>query len=247
MSSTTRLRAPRPGEVLYPESDGKPMGETDEHRSIMTYLIDALKLWFKRARDVYVSGNLMMYFVPGDTNISVAPDIFVVKGVPKRDRRVFKVWEEGKAPTVVIEVSSRKTKSEDLVEKFEIYRDVFKAPEYYVYDPLREYLPTRLRGWRLRGGRYVERKVVAGCLASRELGLDLVDREGRLRLVDPETGEELPDLEEAARRCQVEAEGRRQEAEGRRQEAEGRRQAEDEVERMREELAHLRRERNDKR
>lgn len=233
MPPTTRLRAPRPGEILYPESDGKPMGETDEHRYLMNYLIEALRLWFQRARNVYVSGNLMMYYVPGDTNVSVSPDVFVVKSVAKRDRRVYKVWEEGKAPCVVIEVSSRKTKTEDLVEKFELYRDVFKVKEYYVYDPLREYLPGRLRAWARKGGRFVERRLSGGRLASAELGLDLVDRDGRLRLVNPASGEELPDLQEADRRREAEAAGRRQEAEGRRQ-------ADAELARLRAELARLR-------
>ncbi|MBI3273067.1 MAG: Uma2 family endonuclease [Planctomycetes bacterium] len=236
MASSTRLRPPHPGEVLYPESDGKLMADTDEHRYVMTYLIEALRLWFAVAvaADVYVSGNLMMYYVAGDTNIRVSPDIFVVKGVAKRFRRVYKVWEEGKAPAVVIEVSSRGTKSEDLTSKFELYRDVLKVKEYYVYDPLREYLPTRLRAWERKGGRYVERRVVGGRIGSRELGLELVDRDGRLRLVGP-NGEELPDLQESE-------EARRKEAEGRRQEAEGRLLAEAEVLRLREELARLRRE-----
>ncbi|MBI3268518.1 MAG: Uma2 family endonuclease, partial [Planctomycetes bacterium] len=189
-------------------------------------------------------------------------DVFVVKGVSKRYRRVYKLWEEGKAPSVVIEVSSRKTKHEDLGEKFEVYQGILKVKEYYIYDPLREYLPTRLRAWDRKGGRFVERRLVRGRAASAELGLELVDHDGRLRLLDPATGEELPDLQEADQLRRAEAEGRRQEAEGRRVEAEGRRleaegrrqeaegrrleaearrQAEAEVVRLREELARARR------
>ncbi|MBI5369439.1 MAG: Uma2 family endonuclease [Planctomycetes bacterium] len=210
MASTTRLRAPSPGEVLYPESDGKPMGETDEHRYIINYLIEALRLWYRRAPDVYASGNLMMYYVPDDTNVSLSPDVFVVKGVPKRQRRVFKVWEEGKAPTVVIEVSSRKTRSEDLGEKLEVYRDIFRVREYYIYDPLREYLPARLRAWERKGSRFVERRLSGGRFISTELGLELHDRDGCLRLIDPATGAALPDLEQAEdRRHAAEAEVRR--------------------------------------
>lgn len=49
----------RPGGFLYPESDGRPTGETDEHRDILLYLVAALKLWFRNAKDVYVSGNII--------------------------------------------------------------------------------------------------------------------------------------------------------------------------------------------
>lgn len=187
------------GEIIafYPESDGKPMSETDEHRLIMTYLIEALAWWFRAKKDVYVSGNLMLYYVEGDANLKVSPDVFVVKGVPKRRRRVYKTWDEGKGIDVVVEVSSRGTKSEDFGWKFELYRDVLGVKEYYVYDPLREYLPTRLKAWRKRGRELVERTVKGGRIESPELGLVLVDADGMLRLEDPSTGRVLPSMAEA--------------------------------------------------
>jgi hypothetical protein len=40
--------------------------------------------------NVYVSGNLMVYYVEGHPEISVSPDVFVVKGVPSGQRRVYK-------------------------------------------------------------------------------------------------------------------------------------------------------------
>ncbi len=202
MISPTEENMPRHstrGEIIafYPESDGKPMSETDEHRQIMTYLIEALGWWFRTKKDVYVSGNLMLYYVEGDANLKVSPDVFVVKGVPKRRRRVYKTWDEGKGIDVVIEVSSRGTKSEDFGWKFELYRDVLGVKEYYIYDPLREYLPTRLKAWRRRGRDLVERTVKGGRIESPELGLILVDADGMLRLEDPSTGRALPSMAEA--------------------------------------------------
>jgi len=60
---------------------------------------------------------LFVYYEEGDPTQVVAPDVFVVKGVPRQKRRTYKVWEEGKGPDVVIEVSSRKTRREDLGPK----------------------------------------------------------------------------------------------------------------------------------
>src|SRR5438094_770635 len=95
---------PRP--VHYPESDGKPMAESDLHRKEMTRLIETLDDFFAAGADVYVSGNLLLYYEEGNPRASVAPDVFVVRGVPKRDRPIYKLWEEGAPPTVVIEVTS---------------------------------------------------------------------------------------------------------------------------------------------
>lgn len=224
------------------------MAETDVHRNLMTYLIEALKLWFAAARRVYVSGNNLLYYVKGDPRKSVSPDVYVVRGVAKRDRNVYKLWEERQAPRVVIEVSSRGTKRADLVTKFQLYRDVLRVKEYYVYDPLREYLPSRLRAWELTGGAYVERLVTGQHIASPELGLILADTERWLRLVDPKTGRELPGLAESEARAR-EAEAARERAEAARKraeavreaEAKARRAAEAEVERLQERLRRLRR------
>ncbi|MBI4859026.1 MAG: Uma2 family endonuclease [Candidatus Riflebacteria bacterium] len=177
-----------------------------------------MKLWFAARRNVYVSGNLMMYYVEGDANLSLSPDIFVVKGVRPGDRRVYKLWEE-KPPCVVIEVSSRSTKAEDLNWKFELYRDVLKVTEYCIHDPLREYLPEGLRAWALRRGRFIERRVSGGRIRSRELGLDLVDTAGRLLLVDPATDRALPGLQESEA-ARAEAEAARTQAEAARAQAE---------------------------
>src|SRR4029077_17273552 len=94
-------------EIEYPTSDGKPMAETDWHRIVMMVLIQILDRWFADKRDVYVAGNMLVYYVPGNKRRHVSPDVFVVFGVPKRLRGCFLVWEEGKAPSVVIEITSK--------------------------------------------------------------------------------------------------------------------------------------------
>ena len=70
----------KPAKVEYPETDGQPMAESDLHRDLMLDLITAVKHRFRGVRDVYVSGNLLIYFVKGDPRMSVPPDFFAVRG-----------------------------------------------------------------------------------------------------------------------------------------------------------------------
>src|SRR5713226_1522423 len=124
--------------VYYPESDGKPMAETDVHRDWMVRIIELLKFFFLGKR-VYVSGNLLIYYVDGDPKKSVAPDVFVVKNSDPGRRRVFKIWVEGRGPNFVLEVTSKKTRRHDSGSKKEKYAQL-KVAEYFLYDPLAEWL-----------------------------------------------------------------------------------------------------------
>ena len=45
-----------------PESDGKPMAETDVHRSQMVELLDCLEEYYRADPRVYVTGNIFLYF-----------------------------------------------------------------------------------------------------------------------------------------------------------------------------------------
>ena len=119
--------------IVYPESDGKPMAETDIHRDLMVDFIQMLQHHFID-EPVYVSGNLMMYYEQG-TRKSVAPDVFVVHGVAKKRRRTYLIWEEGQTPDFVLEVSSHSTSQNDMGDKKDIYAEVLGVKEYYIYDP----------------------------------------------------------------------------------------------------------------
>ena len=189
--------------IEYPESDGKPMAETDTHRQLMTTLIETLQIHFAAESEVYVSGNLLLYYVEGDKNQSVAPDVFVVRGVANHERRTYQMWEEGQAPQVVFEISSRSTKNEDLQEKKNIYA-LIGVREYFIFDP--EYkLKPALRAFRLHRQELVEQVVTHNRVQSEELGLELVNTGKTLRLFNPQTNELLRTLpEEAAARQQAE-------------------------------------------
>jgi Uma2 family endonuclease len=230
---------PRP-DLGYPDSDGKPMAETPRHRQNLTDLVGTLELWLANDPMAYVSGNMMMYYEPGNRRRHVSPDVFVVWGVPKvrvPERRSFLVWYD-KAPDLVIELTSASTRDEDLDVKFTLYQDVLRVQEYFLFDPYAEYLEPPLQGYRLRRGRYGRIRPVRGRLPSKLLGLHLERAGWQLRLVDPQSEQRLPTPQEA----REQAEAARQQAEDARRQAEqAQRRTEAENESLRREVEALRR------
>jgi Uma2 family endonuclease len=213
-------------QIHYPESDGKPMGEADVHIDALIYLREGLKDYFRDDPQTYVAGNMLLYYEEGNPTACVAPDVFVVQGVTKGERRTYRRWEEWQPPTVVFEITSRGTRLEDLGTKRAVYA-MLGVQEYFLYDPLGEYLRPPLQGYGLQEGEYQRIPPEAeGGLTSLALRLDLRLEDGRLRLVNPATGERLltPAEAQAARRADAAA----------------RRAAEAELERLRAELARLR-------
>lgn len=180
----------------YPTSDHRPMAETDLHRKLMFRLIEVLTAFYASMKDVYVSGNLLIFYEEGNRRRHVAPDVFVVKGVPKRDRLNYLLWEEGKGLNVAIELTSSTTRAEDTRKKLALYQDVLQVKEYFLFDPKGDYLKPRLQGHRLRGGVYHPIRLLEGRLPSRELGLHLETAGDDLRLFNPATGLWLPTPEE---------------------------------------------------
>jgi Uma2 family endonuclease len=232
--------------IHYPERDGKPMAETDVHIDVLIYLREALKDHFRDEPQVYVAGNMLLYYEEGNPAACVAPDIFVVQGVSKGERRTYKLWEEGQPPTVIFEITSRGSRLEDLGTKRALYA-MLGVREYVLYDPLGEYLRPPLQGYRLQQGEY-ERVLPGdqGQLVSQALSLELRLQDGQLQIVNPATGERLLTPAEAHAARRTEAEARQVEAAARQAEAAARQAAEPraalaeaELERLQEELARL--------
>jgi Putative restriction endonuclease len=189
--------------VHYPESDGRPMGETQAHSKVMVDLLSLLERRFADVPDVYVWGNMFLYYEEGNPRACVAPDVFLVKGVDKRLRRTYKLWKEGRAPSFVVEITSKDTQGEDTKDKKGVYQSL-GVEEYFLFDPLGEYLRPRLQGYRLVGGRYEELAPEAdGSLLSSITGLRLAPEGRRLRLRDAVTGESLLWDEEQAERIRL--------------------------------------------
>ena len=206
--------------VEYPSSDGRPLAENDAQLAAILYGIGALRVRYAGRRDVYVSGDLLIYYEEGNPRASVAPDVFVVLGVPDRMRMSYKVWEEGKGPDFVLEVASPGTWREDVGPKRGVYAGL-GVKEYWLYDPMGEHLKPVLQGYRLVGGEYERQPLVESLdgalfLSSETLGLDLWAKGGKMRFRDPETGLDLLGHDEDHARAEREAAARRQEAAARR-------------------------------
>ena len=173
-------------EELYPESDGKPMADTDLHVYWIIRIRDILKTHLSADPGTYLSGNIMMYDIEGPMRTAVSPDILVCFGIGQKFRRTYKVWEEGKPPDFVMEFSSKKTYRNDLEGKMAHYARM-GIPEYFIHDPDRRYLPSPLLGFRLVEGQYVEILPDAnGRIHSETLNLDFVVLDDGLAIYDSE-------------------------------------------------------------
>jgi Uma2 family endonuclease len=232
------------------------MAESDLHRDIMVDMIQILEDHFVAEPRVYVSGNLLMFDEEGNPRKHVSPDVFVVRGVEKRQRENYLVWQEGKGPDAIIEITSKSTKRVDVTKKQLLYRDVLKVGEYFLFDPTADYLDPPLQGFRLVGGNYEPITPIDGRLPSAVLGLHLEQSGQELRLYDPRRGERLLTRREriaaeTTGRLRAEAdrdrvETARLQAETARLQAEtARLQVEEENERLRRELEMLRRRSSD--
>ena len=219
-------RAQPPRLIHYPDSDGKPMAETDDHYQAMTGVRYELEQHLgATGRVAYVGANIFLYYKEGNPKRSVSPDVFVALDVPPGRRRTYKVWEEGKMPEVVFEMTSPSTRREDLGTKRDLYERL-GVQEYFLFDPCPEKQDNQLRLFRRIGPKLMS--VIESPVCCLMLGLELHVVEQALRLkvpgvagflLTPEEQRQRADEEAAARK----AESRRAEAESRRAEAESRR------------------------
>jgi Uma2 family endonuclease len=205
-TGTTSQNPPIPrrgNEIFYPETDGKPMAETDIHAKLLTYLREALTIFFAEREKVYVTGNIMFYYVEGSPEEVVAPDIMVCFGVNKGDRTSYKTWEENDViPLVVIELASRSTWHKDRTEKRELY-EMLGVKEYYIFNPLYpKNLPAFL-AFNLEAGELKRVNFENGRIYSELLGLELVDTGKTLRLFDLDKNEFLKNQEELDREVKL--------------------------------------------
>lgn len=183
---------PTDGGIFYPETDGEPMAASDRHRKEMTRTLDAFEAHFQSKPDVYVSGDIFMYYVKGEPDAVIAPDILISFGLDKKDRPTYKVWEEGKVPEFVMEFASEKTYDKDLTIKKDTYASL-GIRDYFLFDVQHLYLPAPLMGFSLVDGRYVRisEDSVDGGLHAASLNLDFHVRKDGLGIYDPVAGKWL--------------------------------------------------------
>lgn len=204
-----------PTEDELPYDDGVPM-ESLRHVLQMEMLIHPLRLLWKQRQDVFVAGNMFVYFSEAQVRNQDfrGPDVFVVLDVPKRERKSWVVWQEGKGPDLVIELLSDSTAEKDKGEKKLIYQNQLRVPEYYWFDPY----SGELAGFVLVRGIYEPVEIdEQNRLISRHLQLALVRWEGTYADVNAEwlrwetlDGVLLPTPQEEAEAAQQQAEAAQQ-------------------------------------
>ena len=229
--------------LVYPESDGEPMAESGRHVRTLLDMIDAIDRYFQDTPDIHVCGNMFIYYEEGNPRKVISPDVFMVRGVSKKDLRTYKTWEQQPYLDFVLELASPSTYAKDFNEKKAIYEQILRVKEYCIYDPYHEIDPSFI-GFRLIGDTYQEITFVEGRLPCETLGLELGERDGVLRLYDPGTetwfGPGREHIDEAETRASEEARAR-QEAETRAsEEARARQEAESRAQHAEAELAELR-------
>ena len=225
-------------DIYYPESDGNPMAETDAQFYPLTETVLALRQRYADRDDVYVSGDLLIYYRMNDNTVRLAPDVFVVFGVDDHLRSSYIIWrEEGKTPDFVLEIASPGTFVRDMTEKRALYA-ALGVTEYWRFDPTGQLFTPALVGEQLaQDGEYEPIEVGLGEDGmlrgySEVLELEVCQRpDGELRLYDPEVQTWLSYLaEEVAARQAAEvardaAESERDAAEAARDAAESERDA----------------------
>jgi Uma2 family endonuclease len=145
----SQLAFPQKPEVIYPESDGKPMSDNTKQFRWIVVIQQNLEWLFADNPNVFVAGDLLWYPVEGDNKIRNAPDIMVAFGRPKGDRSSYQQWkEENIAPQVVFEILSPGNTLTEMNKK-QVFYDRYGVEEYYLYDPDKNDLSGWLRSDRL--------------------------------------------------------------------------------------------------
>ncbi len=191
-------------EIIYPESDGKPMAESTTQYRWIVKIIENLKRMYAERPDVFVAGDLLWYPVEGNNKISAAPDALVVFGRPMGDRGSYRTWdEEHIPPQVVFEIRSPSNTDAEMEKKLKFY-ERYGVEEYYFYDPE----TSKLQGWIRRRNKLKEIEQMQNWISPRlqirfELGeeLSIVRPDGEIFL----TSIELDSLRQVERqRAEVE-------------------------------------------
>ncbi len=248
-ASTSEPITEATAEIEYPETDGKPMAETGPHARATVYLYTAFNNLIRVIRkdpSVYLAIDMFLYYQKGNIYANRVPDLMLIKGVDGTyERGSFKTWVERAVPALIIEISSKSTWIEDMVTKASLYARL-GVKEYFIFDPLQEYLSAQLIGFRLVDDEYVGLPAGDdGGIDSEEMEVRLIPNDRFLLVTDLRTGKDIPalerghatvaalegELQEVMQRAEQEAQRAEQEAQ--RAEQEARRAAEAEAENQR--------------
>lgn len=186
-------------ELIFPSSElysNEPEMESFPHLMQMLLLISCLRWQWRDRQNYFVGGNMTIYFSPRQKKSEFfrGPDFFLVLDCdPNPKRKSWVVWhEDGKYPNLIIEILSDSTADIDRGEKKQIYQDIFRTPDYFLYDPYR----AVLEGYHLVEGRYEAIPLNSeGKMWSAQLEMFLGIHRDQLRFFAPD-GQLIPTVEE---------------------------------------------------
>jgi Uma2 family endonuclease len=241
---TSTLPISQRTEVFYPSSDGEPLAETSVHVDAIINAVVALRHYLT-GQQAIVLADQFLYYAQGFPKLRVAPDIMVIFNVPPGPRDNYKIWEEGQVPSVIFEITSEGTRVHDETYKKTLYEQM-EVQEYWQFDPKGEWIPEKLRGYRLHSDVYLP--ITDDRSLPLQLRVVVDDRDSQLiAFYREDTGEKLPapnELVESLRQAILARQQAEEQLEQERLRAEQERlraeQAEAEVQRLQEQLRQLR-------
>ncbi|MCY7275585.1 MAG: Uma2 family endonuclease [Phormidesmis sp. CAN_BIN44] len=175
-----------PTDLIF--EDGVPL-ESNRHRIAMNVLINSALTALVDRPDSFVGGNMFVYYSQNQAmnRDFRGPDFFVALDVDgSRERQGWVTWqEEGRYPDVIVELMSPSTAAVDRTVKKDLYEQVFRTSDYFIFDP---FDATAFQGWHLENRRYQPLQMnERGWLWCETLNLWLGTWEGSIQR-EPSTG-----------------------------------------------------------
>jgi Uma2 family endonuclease len=231
LNSTLQIELPTQNDLPYDDNENM---ETLRHKYQMDILLETIYPWLEKRQDGFAGGNMFVYFSLSQVKNQdyKGPDFFCVLDVSQIERKSWVVWEEGKAPDLVIELLSESTANYDKNQKKLIYQNRMRVPEYFWYDPFN---PEDWAGFSLVKGVYQPlQRDQQNRYLSEQLKLALVRWQGVYHGIDSVwlrwqtlDGELLPTDKEVSEVQKQRAEAEKQRAEAEKQRAEAEKQRAD--------------------
>ena len=204
-------------DLLYPDSDGKPMSDNTEQYAWIVKIKENLEILHAGNPDVFIAGDLLWYPVQSTLIPPTAPDVMVVFGRSKGRRGSYRQWQENNLPVqVVFEILSPSNTKSEMTRKFEFYQR-YGVEEYYVYDPQR----YKLEGWLRQQERLMPIVPMNGWVSpllgikfvlNRETGLEIYYPDGQKFLTSVELAQKAQEAQQQAQEAQQQAQEAQQQA-----------------------------------
>ena len=213
-----RAAAKKPWErfVLPDPPEGDPEDMTSFDHLTLSGSVHHLAQHLGNPETTIVAGERYLTRAPGSPAADrMAPDLLIALGADPeiyRENNGYVISEQRKPPDFVLEIASRSTGRQDVVEKRTAYAGL-GIPEYWRFDETGEFHGARLAGDRLVDGQYEPVPIEAveeGVLQGHSNVLNLLIRwdHGHLSWHDPETGNHIVRYKDLEARADIEREAR---------------------------------------